>query len=106
VKIDRSLVAQLPGRTDAVGLTRAVIAMAHSLKLKVIGEGVETRQQWDFLREHGCDAAQGNYFCAPASAEAITAMLLEQPPDGRITNVQQLRPWRALRPGVDAAGDA
>ncbi len=107
VKIDRSLVAQLPGSADAVGLTRAVIAMAHSLGLQVIGEAVETRLQWDFLREHGCDAAQGNYFCAPAPAESMTAMLLAQPHDSsRIADDQPLMPWRARRPGVDASGDA
>jgi diguanylate cyclase (GGDEF)-like protein/PAS domain S-box-containing protein len=100
VKIDRSLVAQLPAGGDAVEITRAVIAMAHNLNLKVCGEGVETRQQADFLRDHGCDAAQGNYFCAPAPAETVAEMLLQQPGGAlRTGNVQQLRPWRAARPG-------
>ncbi|HYC43871.1 MAG TPA: EAL domain-containing protein [Burkholderiales bacterium] len=103
IKIDRSLVSQLPG-ADAASLTRAVIAMAHSLNQQVIAEGVETRQQWDFLSEHGCEAMQGNYFCAPAPEEAITAMLL-QPPHGavRLGNVQQFRPWRGPRPGGEDA---
>jgi EAL domain-containing protein (putative c-di-GMP-specific phosphodiesterase class I) len=106
VKIDRSLVAQLPDGGDAVELTRAVIAMAHSLGLKVTGEGVETRQQWDFLREHGCDCVQGNYFCAPAPPEALEPMLLQHPHGAiRMANVQQFRPWPALRPGVEGGGE-
>jgi diguanylate cyclase (GGDEF)-like protein/PAS domain S-box-containing protein len=96
VKIDRSLVAQLPAEGDGASLTRAVIGMAHSLGLQVIAEGVETRAQWDFLAEHGCDAIQGNYYCAPAPAETVTAMLLQQPHGAvRVGNVEQLRPWRA-----------
>jgi len=100
VKIDRSLVAQLPNGMDAAALTRAVIGMAHSLDLQVIAEGVETRAQCDFLSEHGCDAIQGNYYCAAAPEETVTAMLLQQPHGAvRIANVQQFRPWRAPRPG-------
>jgi EAL domain-containing protein (putative c-di-GMP-specific phosphodiesterase class I) len=96
VKIDRSLVAQLPAEGDGASLTRAVIGMAHSLGLQVIAEGVETRAQWDFLAAHGCDAVQGNYYCAPAPEETITAMLLQQPHGAvRVGNVEQLRPWRS-----------
>ena len=102
VKIDRSLVGRLPGTPDAVELTRAVIGMAHSLNLQVIAEGVETRAQWDFLREHGCDALQGNHLCAPAPAEQVTAMLLGRAPrPSGATNVQPIRAVRTIRPGVD-----
>jgi EAL domain-containing protein (putative c-di-GMP-specific phosphodiesterase class I) len=104
VKIDRSLVGQLPASADAVELAGAVIAMAHTLKLQVTAEGVESRAQWEFLSERGCDAMQGNYFCAPASVEAITP-LLQQHAGVRIANVQPLRP-RALRPGSDSAGES
>jgi diguanylate cyclase (GGDEF)-like protein/PAS domain S-box-containing protein len=102
VKIDRSLVCQLPAAPDAVELTRAVIAMAHSLNLQVIAEGVETRPQSDFLREHGCDGMQGNYFCAPAPADALAAMLAQHAHDAvRVAGVSQVRPLRAVRPGTD-----
>jgi diguanylate cyclase (GGDEF)-like protein/PAS domain S-box-containing protein len=95
VKIDRSLVLQLPNGGAAAALARAVIAMAHSLDLQVIAEGVETRPQWEYLSEHGCDAMQGNYYCAPAPGETVTAMLLQQPHGAvRTANVQQIRPWR------------
>jgi EAL domain-containing protein (putative c-di-GMP-specific phosphodiesterase class I) len=100
VKIDRSLVAQLPIGTEAAAISRAVIGMAHTLRLEVVAEGVETRAQWEFLDELGCDAVQGNYYCAPAPEEAITAMLIQQVGVARIGNVQLLRP-RASRPGPE-----
>jgi diguanylate cyclase (GGDEF)-like protein/PAS domain S-box-containing protein len=106
VKIDRSLVLQLPHGADAAALARAVIAMAHSLGLQVVAEGVETRPQWEFLSEHGCDAMQGNYYCAPAPEETVTAMLLQQPHGAvRTANVQQFRPWRGTRPGGEGGND-
>ena len=100
VKIDRSLVAGLPDNADAAGVTRAVIAMARSLNLQVTAEAIETREQWDFLREHECDAMQGNYFCAAAPAETVTALLLQQAESVQ-SNVQQFRPWRAARKGEE-----
>jgi diguanylate cyclase (GGDEF)-like protein len=97
VKIDRSLIAQLPNGTEAVAISRAVVGMAHSLGLEVVAEGVETRGQWEFLHELGCDAMQGNYYCAPAPEQAITAMLIQQLHGvARLANVQPLRP-RAFR---------
>jgi EAL domain-containing protein (putative c-di-GMP-specific phosphodiesterase class I) len=95
VKIDRSLTLDLPRSTDAATLTRAVIAMAHSLNLAVIAEGVETREQWEFLHQAGCEEMQGNYFSTPVPAE-IAASIMRQPPQpGRRATVQSLRPLRA-----------
>ena len=65
LKVDRSFVKDLPHNSDDVAITRAVIAMAHGLSMKVVAEGVEERQQFDFLRDEGCDEFQG-YFCRPA----------------------------------------
>lgn len=107
VKIDRSLVSALPTGADAIELTRAVIAMAHSLKLQVTAEGVETRQQYDFLHQHGCDAMQGNYFCAPAPADSVTTMLLQQHHGAApMTRLEQLMPWYGLRAGVNAGRES
>jgi diguanylate cyclase (GGDEF)-like protein/PAS domain S-box-containing protein len=67
LKIDRSFVELLPEDNNTVGLVRAIIAMAHHLELKVIAEGIETQEQWNFLRLQGCDYGQG-YLFSPAIA--------------------------------------
>jgi len=59
VKIDRSFVSEITENPDGAALTSAVVALAHSLRLKVVAEGVETHEQADFLRSNGCDELQG-----------------------------------------------
>ncbi|WP_033875860.1 EAL domain-containing protein, partial [Pseudomonas aeruginosa] len=68
-KIDRSFVDGLPHGEQDAQIARAIIAMAHSLNLMVIAEGVESQAQLDFLREHGCDEVQGYLFGRPMPAE-------------------------------------
>src|SRR6267378_4069418 len=68
LKVDRSFVRDLPHSKDDVAITRAVIAMAHSLEMNVIAEGVELREQLDVLRKEGCDEFQG-YLCRPPLTE-------------------------------------
>jgi EAL domain-containing protein (putative c-di-GMP-specific phosphodiesterase class I) len=97
VKIDRSLILELPRSTDAATLTRAVIAMAHSLGLAVTAEGVETREEWEFLHQLGCEEMQGNYFSAPVPADLAASVMRQPPTAGRRASVQSLRPWRGDR---------
>ena len=59
VKIDQRFVHGLEHNSNDVAITQAIIALSHSLGLRVIAEGVETRAQFDFLKSHGCEAAQG-----------------------------------------------
>jgi len=76
VKIDSSFVNGLPGEGDDRAITDAIISMAQPLGLDVVAEGVETPQQVEYLREHGCDIAQGYFFTQPLTAEQLQAWLI------------------------------
>ena len=77
LKIDRTFVRDLPDDADDAAITKAVISLAHSLGLKVVAEGVETRAHLDALRSYGCDEIQGYYISRPLPAEEC-ALLLEK----------------------------
>ncbi len=77
LKIDRSFVSELPGNKDDASIAKAVITMAHALRLKVIAEGVENAAQLEFLAGNGCDEMQGFYFSRPINATQCTQMLQE-----------------------------
>lgn len=78
VKIDRSFIMDLPGDKESEVLVRAIIAMAHGLRLEVVAEGVETAEQWEFLRSLDCDFAQGYYFGKPMPKAEFDAYLAAQ----------------------------
>ncbi|MCA1713990.1 MAG: GGDEF domain-containing protein, partial [Gammaproteobacteria bacterium] len=75
VKIDRSFIADVLRDPDDLALTTAIIAMAHSLGITVVAEGVEKEGQYTILRERGCDLAQGYWLGHPLSAEDFEALL-------------------------------
>jgi diguanylate cyclase (GGDEF)-like protein/PAS domain S-box-containing protein len=76
VKIDSSFVNGLPGKKDDCAITDAIISMALPLGFNVVAEGVETQQQMAYLREHGCDIAQGYFFTQPLTAEQFEKWLV------------------------------
>jgi diguanylate cyclase (GGDEF)-like protein len=75
LKVDRSLVRDLPDDAGDNAICRAIIAMAHALKLKVVAEGVETEAQRDFLRGIGCDEIQGYLLSRPLPAVDVSAFI-------------------------------
>ncbi len=75
VKIDQSFVRGIPQSKDDEAIVEAIIAMAHSLQLKVVAEGVETKEQLDFLRTRGCDQIQGFYFSKPIPSNEVVMLL-------------------------------
>ncbi|TCS35655.1 PAS domain S-box-containing protein/diguanylate cyclase (GGDEF)-like protein [Paucimonas lemoignei] len=81
LKIDRSFVRDITSDADDAMIVNSVIALAHSMKLSVIAEGVETAQQLDFLSDHGCDQMQGYYFSKPVPADQIAKLLQAVKPE-------------------------
>ena len=75
LKIDKSFISGLPQDSENAAITRAIIAMAHGLKMIVVAEGVETREQLDLLKHYGCDMAQGYLLGRPAPQDMISQML-------------------------------
>jgi diguanylate cyclase (GGDEF)-like protein/PAS domain S-box-containing protein len=75
LKIDKSFVDDIPRLSDDMEITATIIAMAHTLRLKVLAEGVETTAQLEFLRERGCDFCQGYLLSRPLPPEAFTQLL-------------------------------
>lgn len=79
VKIDKLFIADVVESGDSASLVRAIISMAHDLKLEVVGEGVETARQLDFLRHRRCDLFQGYFLSRPVEAGAIAELGLLAP---------------------------
>ncbi len=71
LKIDRAFISDLPNDRDDVALVEAIVAMAHSLNLEVVAEGVETRKQYTFLQSLGCDQLQGFHFSEALPRQAF-----------------------------------
>ncbi len=75
LKIDQSFVKDLPGDEEDSAIAKAVIALAQSLNLRIIAEGVETKAQKDFMIENGCKNIQGYYYSKPLPANQFELLL-------------------------------
>jgi EAL domain-containing protein (putative c-di-GMP-specific phosphodiesterase class I) len=80
LKIDRSFIADIPADSDSAALTSAIITVARALGLKIIAEGVELREQIDFLLDSGCDHIQGFFVARPLPASQMSAFVADRHP--------------------------
>lgn len=78
IKIDRSFVRDTPNDADDAAIVTGIIALAHSLRLEVVAEGVETEAQLTFLRDQNCDILQGYYLSKPIPAEKFEPFVLSR----------------------------
>ncbi len=88
IKIDRSFIDELPHSFTAATLAETIIAMAHALGKQVVAEGVETMEQLEFLRERGCDIAQGFFLAHPRPVAEITELLSARRPAVALLELQ------------------
>ncbi len=96
LKIDRSFVGNLAADANDAAIVRAILALAHSLKIPVCAEGVESAAQVEFLLDHGCEYAQGFFFAEPMDAESCL-MLIAGTTSGSVA--VRLRPASPARSG-------
>lgn len=80
IKVDRSFIRDIECNPDDRAIVSAIVAMARSLHLKVVAEGIETEQQHRLLQELGCDTMQGFYFAKPMDRSSFARFLREEPP--------------------------
>jgi diguanylate cyclase (GGDEF)-like protein len=91
LKIDRSFVSGLPRNEGDASICKAIIQMAHSLNLCVVAEGIEHTWQYDFLKQHDCDEAQGFLIGRPVLADDIQ---VKQNDAGNVSDLRTIRAWR------------
>ncbi|MGD0493097.1 MAG: EAL domain-containing protein [Steroidobacteraceae bacterium] len=103
IKIDRGFISEVMSRPDDASIVRAIVSLAHSLKLKVVAEGVESSEQLEFLKTLGCDQYQGFHFspALPAAQfEALVRTTIEDDPDFTETEAERTHSkLTAYRPG-------
>jgi len=80
LKIDRSFVKGIPADKENAALARAIVSMGHSLGMTIVAEGVETREQAEYLQSMWCDEAQGFYYSRPLAPEDCVAFLRGETP--------------------------
>ena len=78
LKIERIFIQDLPQNKSNADIVSAIIALAHKLGLKTVAEGVESKEQFEFLKLEGCDEAQGFYFSRPVPVKQATELLLNK----------------------------
>jgi diguanylate cyclase (GGDEF)-like protein len=97
LKIDRSFVRDISVDSDDAAIVQAIASLGKTLKLKIIAEGVETRDQFEYLSAHGCDRMQGYYFSKPIEPAEFLALLERHPQQlSSPSKIVNMRDWAAI----------
>jgi diguanylate cyclase (GGDEF)-like protein len=91
LKIDRVFIDEIVSRPEDASIVRAIVSLAHSLRLKVVAEGVETPAQLDFLKTAGCDEYQGYHFSRPLPAANFERLIRASHPADVLTEDDAIR---------------
>ena len=91
LKIDRVFIDEIVSRPEDASIVRAIVSLAHSLRLKVVAEGVETSAQLEFLKTAGCDEYQGYHYSRPLPATAFEALFRKAHSDDVLTDEDAIR---------------
>jgi len=112
IKIDQSFVHNVTTDASDATIVSTIIAMAKGLKKRVVAEGVETKEQVNFLQTHDCDEAQGYYFSRPLAVASFARLLetgidsfVHDPSKGRSIGHVLRSTWNSKDPGVDVDPD-
>ena len=87
LKIDRSFIRDIPDDKDDMSITIAIINMANALGIETIAEGVETREQLEFLKLHKCNLMQGYYFSKPVAFDEVEKLLQQEQDDAQMARI-------------------
>ena len=104
LKIDRVFIDEIVSRPEDASIVRAIVSLAHSLRLKVVAEGVETPAQLDFLRTAGCDEYQGYHFSRPLPATEFERLIRESQEQDVLTEDDAARTHSKLSVHVGKRG--
>jgi diguanylate cyclase len=104
LKIDRVFIHEIVSRPEDASIVRAIVSLAHSLRLKVVAEGVETPAQLDFLRTAGCDEYQGYHFSRPLPATEFERLIRESQAQDVLTEDDAARTHSKLSVYVRKSG--
>jgi predicted signal transduction protein with EAL and GGDEF domain len=91
LKIDRVFISEIASRPEDASIVRAIVSLAHSLRLKVVAEGVETPAQLEFLKAIGCDEYQGYHFSRPLPGDEFERLIREKANSEPLTQEDAMR---------------
>ncbi|TWT81539.1 Phytochrome-like protein cph2 [Planctomycetes bacterium CA13] len=100
LKIDREFIKDIPDADDGV-IASSIIVLAKALDLKVLAEGVETKEQLEFIKTHDCDEYQGYFFSPPVEADEVTKYFCRDKGNVTASGKTRRMPLNPRRCGID-----